>query len=447
MGDRASKRVLLAHPGVSANALSLPYAPWGALCLASHVERAGHETRVLELAGRDVVDSIVTAIIDFEPDVIGITGKIGVAARRMRDIVDASRATKPGVRIAVGGPLVASFPDPLLPLWAGVDAIFPGEAETSFAAWLENDCCEGGLVAATPVDLDEAGIPHDWPDLPGYVMPIGAAVGFDVPALHVNAGRGCTRRCGFCYLNTHIPGKRCFHAIGPERLVQDMDKISALLGVDGFCFTDDCFVDADRSRLDAILGLLRHRGAPYQLGCSIQLGLLEDDLLMDRMRAAGFTYLYVGAESGSADVRRRIGKDPTLDATTAVLQHAVDRGFFVHCSVGIGWPQETESEATRTIQLIDSLPNVLFDTFRYLPLPGAMQLAGVGASVPGDPGPSELPFMDFGDNDLNFTAMDAVTLEGLWDEALSRRDSRYARLSPQDLVSPPLPRATLGASA
>ncbi len=434
MNPRPPTRILLVHPGVSDSPLALPYAPWGALSLAQALRGNGHEVTVLDLVGQDARKSIREAVEDLVPDVVGFTGKMGVAARRMREMIDELRAVRPMTRIAVGGPLVSAFPDSSLALWKGVDAIFLGEAEASFARWVDEGCDRSGVVEAEEFDLDAVGVPWQWDQLATYVMPAGLAPGFTVPTLHMSGARGCTRRCSFCYLATHLP-RGGFNPISAQRLLSDLGGIAEATGARGFCFTDDCLVDASRTGIDALNAGLIGAGTPYELGCSIQLSLLGDSALLRRMYDAGFRYLYVGAESASAAVRKRLGKDDAGNRAAELLHGATNLGYFVQCSVGLGWPGETEAEANTTLELVENVNDVLFDTFRFLPLPGTpvfSQLVDRGelhvAKV-------QLPFMDFGDNDLNLTSMDDDTLNHAWEQLLRLRDERYFALSPQEIAA------------
>lgn len=433
MNGRHPMRILLVHPGVSDSPLALPYAPWGVLSLAKALRSNGHEVTVLDLAGQDARQSIREAVEDFAPDAVGFTGKMGVAARRMGAMVDEVRSVRPQTHVACGGPLVSAFPDSDLSLWRDVDALFLGQAEASFTHWVDEGCVRSGTIEPEVFDLDTIGIPWQWDQLAAYVMPPRQAPGFSVPTLHVSGARGCTRRCNFCYLSTHLPGGG-LSAVSAARLLRDMGEIAHATGVLGFCYTDDCLVDASRARIDALSTGLQQLGSPYELGCSIQLSLLKDTALLRRMRDSGFSYLYVGVESANPAVRQRLGKDDAGGETADVLQNAVDLGFFVQCSVGLGWPGETEAEAASTLELVRTAPGVLFDAFRFLPLPGTPafnQLVDSGLMQVQE---DELPFMDFGDNDLNLTSMDDSTLNHAWAELLRLRDERYLKLSPSEIT-------------
>ena len=52
------------------------------------------------------------------------------------------------------------------------------------------------------------------------------------------------------------------------------------------------------------------------------------------------------------------------------MRRLVRRLGQIRASIGIGWPGETEAEIEATLTLVNSVPGLAFDAFRYLPLPG-----------------------------------------------------------------------------
>lgn len=81
----------------------------------------------------DVAKTLKDAVVDKGASVVGLTAKAGLSAVRMRKAVDALRSEfGHEISIVVGGPLVETFPDPSLPLWAGLDMLVLGDGEQAF---------------------------------------------------------------------------------------------------------------------------------------------------------------------------------------------------------------------------------------------------------------------------------------------------------------------------
>src|ERR1700735_2324381 len=97
-------RILLVHPGIYDDLNPSLFPPWGALCVASTIREAGFEVEVADLNGAAIPEAIQRLVSDYEPDVIGITGKLGLAARRLRAVVDTIRNADNHIQVAVGGP-------------------------------------------------------------------------------------------------------------------------------------------------------------------------------------------------------------------------------------------------------------------------------------------------------------------------------------------------------
>jgi len=423
-------RALLVHPGIHEAPAARAYPPWGLLCVASALRLRGVEVLVLDLNGEDVRAALEVAWREFSPTVMGITGKMGVAATRMGRAVAVARELDPRVPVGVGGPLAASFPELRHPFWAGVTALFLGDGEDSFASWLGGGCEAGVYGPSEVADIDAVGVPWWWDGLREYVLPPEDWPNMGVPGLHVSAGRGCTRRCTFCYLNTQYPGTR-FRGVSAPRLLADLDRLHERFGASGFYFVDDCFVDVGRVRLDALCAALARRGAPYRFGCDLQLDELSDPALLERMQRAGFRCFYVGLEAASEGVRRRLGKAPVSGELRDVVARAQSMGLLVHASIGIGWPGESERDIHATLTLIDALPDLLFDAFRYQPLPDVpltrlwRRTAGRGL-----PGAAIHAQQDFSDRAPDCSDVAPRRFEALWQALLERQESRYARYFP-----------------
>lgn len=416
-------RALLVHPGIYDDEAPDAFPPWGALYLGTALRAQGADVEVSDLNGADIPVAVARLLAEVRPHVVGVTAKLGRGALRMRQVVDAIRVLAPALPIAAGGPLVSSHPDPGLPLWSGVDALFLGDGEMALPRWVAQGHPPGLHGPFEDADLDRAGIPTWWPELWRYVRPASEWPNMAVPGIHVAAGRGCTRRCTFCYLNAHSPS-RAHRTVSPERLLASMDDAASALSVTGFYFVDDCFVDAPPHRALELCRLLEGRGSPYRIGCDIQLHELDDQGLLAALYRAGFRCFYLGVEAASPDVRRRLRKGPSRGLRNAIVR-ATDMGFFIRASIGMGWPGETEQDVQDTLALVESLPDLLFDAYRYAPLPGAPLTARRGSTAMS-------PFADYSELGANHSDLSDPVFERLWRELQRRQDDSHDRYFPPD---------------
>ncbi len=426
-----SRRLLLIHPGIYDHVNPLSFPPWGVLCVGEMARRSGWDPLVVDLNGLDPGASTLALVQDWEPSVVAFTGKVGNAARRMIEAIAAVSGAYPKAKIAVGGPLVSSFPDPAHPIWAKVDALFAGDGEEAFVSWLAAGCPPNSTIPrpAEVSDLDVVGIPSWWDGLDSYVQPASSWPNMNVPAIHISAARGCTGRCTFCYLNAHRPSRR-HRVLSPHRLIHELETLSTRLNVNGFYFVDDCLIDYPPVSMLETCRLLMSLGSPYRFGCDIQLAELEDLELLTAMHQAGFRCLYVGIEAASVAVRGRLGKRRTHEAVALTVQRAIDLGFAIRASIGIGWPGEDEQEVAATLDLVDAVPALAFDAYRYMPLPNVPLTTLWSRSNPSRESAIASPalaFTDYSTNNPNFSDLPDERFEELWAE-LQRREAERLNL-------------------
>jgi radical SAM superfamily enzyme YgiQ (UPF0313 family) len=431
--DLTGVRLLLVHPGIYDDVRARGFPPWGILYVASACRVRGAEVHIADLNGEDVASRMREMVTAFDPSVIGVTGKLGKGAERMRQVVEASIAST-DAPIAVGGPLVSSFPERDHALWSGIHSLFMGDGEVEFPDWIAAGCPRTvGVGPGRAADLDVLGLPTWWDGLGEYVYDGEHWPGMNVRSVHVSAARGCTRRCTFCYLNTQYPG-HSFRVLAPGRLLEGCGALHERWGVEGFYFVDDCLLNPGHPDTEALLSMLIQRGSPYRFGCDLQIQELEDTHLIGRMYEAGFRALYVGIEAASPAVRRRLGKGRCGSSIYDIISHALDMGFVVRSSVGLGWPGETEGEMRETISLVRSLPGLAIDAFRYTPLNGAplTKFWARGRTDVLNNGEWNNPFSDYSEYSLDCSGLNNDLIEGLWAELLDIEGERHGKYFKND---------------
>lgn len=385
--------ILLAHPGISDDE-KVTYPPWGVLDIATSLRMAGHEVEVVDLSGPGPETRLRDLCESLQPGVVGLTGKLGEGARRLRDCVDG--IDEMSLKVAVGGPLVSSYADPADPLWRGADALFSGDGGVGFVEWIEAGAPRLSQVAAGgSAPLDEVAMSAWWPSLERYVFAGIQVDGGQVGTLHVSGARGCTRRCTFCYLTKHLEG-RVFRTIGSDVLLRRCEDLAERTGAVGFYFVDDCLIDPYTGEGDAWLSRLGAAKHEFYFGTDLQLHEMADPALLERLYAAGFRSLYVGVESATPRIRKLLGKGRTPSDIGGAIKGATALGFEVVAALGVGWPTETPGEMAATLSLAEGIPEARIDAFRYTPLPG-VPLTSFWAKASGvEPDASDIdPFGDY----------------------------------------------------
>jgi radical SAM superfamily enzyme YgiQ (UPF0313 family) len=91
-----------------------------------------------------------------------------------------------------------------------------------------------------------------------------------------------------------------------------------------------------------------------------------EDLI--RLKAKGLTLLYVGIESGSPEVLRRIAKGVTAESLASSINKAREAGMKVSATVilGVGGRRWAEDHATHTAQLVNHAPPNYLSTLQLM---------------------------------------------------------------------------------
>jgi radical SAM superfamily enzyme YgiQ (UPF0313 family) len=280
-------------------------------------------------------------------DVVLVSGML-VQAGSMRAVL--SRARERGKRTVVGGPAATATPE----AFPEADHVFQGEAEGRLS----------GLVAA--LESPDAPAPRVLsPDDGGRPALEGAPVPrFDLlkleryASLSVQVSRGCPFRCEFCdiiEMYGRIPRLK-----SPDQVIAELEALRRLGGRGPLFVVDDNFIGNRRAvarLLPRIAAWQREHGRPFDLYTEASLDLAAHPDLVAGMAEAGFTAVFVGLESPSAESLQETGKTQNLRVDPA---EAVDRltcaGFEVFAGFIVGFDADGPDIFDRQLELITRLP-------------------------------------------------------------------------------------------
>lgn len=275
----------------------------------------------------------------------------------VRDEVAALRRERPGLVLVAGGAHATA--DPVGTLALGFDHVFAGEAERSLSAFLR----QGGEGEAVLRDPD--GGPPALDDFP----PFGR--GRWGP---VELSRGCRWGCAFCAV-----GRRRVRHRSPEVVLAAVERLRAAGRRTVAFITSDALSYGDG------LGDLEHllRGV-RALGAGPVLGTFPSEVRPERLTldAAELLGRYchnrtvvIGAQSGSDDVLRRLGRGHTVGQVVEAARNARAAGLEPHVDLIVGLPEETLEERLATIALARQLrreTGARIHAHYFHPLPGTL---------------------------------------------------------------------------
>ncbi len=382
--DRA--RVLLVTPVNPGTYQSIPDLGLG--YLATALRRAGHRVEIVDCV-RQGLDQrgLLRAVAREAPDVIGFKAFYTEIAS-VNESITAIRSRWPEMVAVVGGPHPSCIPPAdVIRTFPGADWAFQGEAEVGLPrlldalpdadprrlrrvpglVWRDG----GGAVCANerefPDDLDAAEPAWDLlrPEEVDFGLTFYGHRGRVAPLV---ATRGCPHRCTFCAA-TLCAGPRV-RTRSVDAVIHEMQHLRDTRDIREFSFVDDYFT-GDRAFVQALCEEMLRRDLGARWTCwGVRLPSLDRETvrLMDR---AGCRYISVGIESGSPRILRHMRKGLTVDLVrqrlALVREHSdIDvGGMFI-----LGYPEETEADVERTIDLACELPLLLAGFYPFFPVPG-----------------------------------------------------------------------------
>lgn len=383
-------RIVLVHPAGSnwvpgkkdVSTTANRMAPLGLLSIAAYLEKKGHAIAIEDCLGPYVSatpDATVKRILDQRPDLVGFSTTTS-GFLDAHDLASRIKAIRPEVKTVFGGVHVSAMGGVLLERFDHIDYLCIGEGEetlSELAAGMEPAAINGlvwrnGSVTTNPprepiVDLDSlpfpayeklAGFPkHYHLPLFSYIKPPGATM---------ITSRGCPYQCSYCDRSVF---KRGYRFNSPEYIYEHMKHLRTRFGIRHINIYDDLFT-LQRSRIEALCGMLINKPLGVQFNCAVRVGH-ADDALLQLLKAAGCLMVSVGIESGDPALLEVHKPGVYLDEvrTTVARIHAVGlrvKGLFM-----MGLPGETIKSINMTSDFVMSLELDDMNMAKFTPFHGA----------------------------------------------------------------------------
>jgi anaerobic magnesium-protoporphyrin IX monomethyl ester cyclase len=284
--------------------------PLGLQCIAAPLLEAGLAVSILDLDTMkpEVHDRVLLeALRQCNPRIIGVTS-LSNSFASARQIIQVAKAARPEILTVLGGIHAAVLSDNRLLMDPNIDVIVRGEGEATFAELVRRHLDGRSLEGIQGISYRQGNQLVRQADRP-LCRDLDA---LPLPAHHlvennhyrtrsISSSRGCAHSCTFCSIQT------LYRRVVRTRSVSSlMEEIEGLLhyGAQRIMFTDDNFTfDLDRVR--DLCGEIIRRGY-HRLVAFYAQGRIDDLCRHPRMAgllsSAGFQALYIGAESGSADI-------------------------------------------------------------------------------------------------------------------------------------------------
>ncbi|MBE0429219.1 MAG: B12-binding domain-containing radical SAM protein [Thermoleophilia bacterium] len=228
------------------------------------------------------------------------------------------------------------------------------------------------IVAEHPplVEIDQyPSTPYDILDIETYMVP-----DLGTRTMKYFSSQGCPFGCGFC-AETSMYG-RGWVGFPPERVLDDLENLAKNYGVNAIDFADTNFF-VSKKRVKAICEGILERGLDLKWAADVRTRQFIDfsPRFRELIRDAGCRRLLLGAESGSQEALKMIGKQTTVDDTLHVARLCDGLGITARFTTMFGFPGEPEKDIELTLRMIEGIKAVNEDFevhgFFFAPYPGA----------------------------------------------------------------------------
>ena len=349
--------------------------PLGLMALAASLEEEEYSCRILDMYRMgESIESIPRSLVEYSPKVVGVTC-VSSQARVANEVALACHECDPDLILVCGGIHATVRASEMIDPGA-FDYVLRGECDFTFVE-LVRDLLERGqpnghikglcfhdgsqVVVAKDLgcveNLDSLPVPaRDCLDLDQYVQRGALAT-----------SRGCNSACYFCSAATF---RSCFRTRSAALVLQEMDEVCARSGIHEFEFVEDNLA-GDMSRLRDIATGLKKRS--YTWGCQVAIRDLRQDLhTIDLMAEGGCRSVFIGVESGDAELLRRI-KGLSLEDVRSVTERSQACGMLVCAGFIIGHPWDTEESIANTVEMMRRLrrEGIMCSVSLLTPFPGS----------------------------------------------------------------------------
>lgn len=361
------------------------YPPLGLCYIASYLEDAGYEVRVMdaEAEGKNI-HGVMEEIRSFQPDAIGIQ----VVSPLWDVVLEVCKNIKAeqDIPIILGGPHITIVGKEGFDQNPYYDYGVIGEGEETMLDLVNH------IVAGKPVD-DVLGIVHKKDgeailngarpapkDLDSYLFPNRDGLPMDrylfsVPGKKggirrfatITSTRGCPFECTFC-TEPMIFG-RMTRFRSAENVVDEIEYANKNNGVTHFIFVDDTLT-VEKKRIFAICDEIDRRGLKVTFEGWTHANTITEELLR-RMHKSGLRRLSFGVEAGNAAILKSLKKGTDHDRILAAFKAAKAAGIETRGSVILGLPGETIATVEESIEFTTGLKELDHCYFNIaMPYPG-----------------------------------------------------------------------------
>ncbi len=338
--------------------------PLGLGYIATYVEKAGVQVEILDaVKQRKSVDDVVAYIEEKKPDYVGIN----IFTQNFKLVKAICEQTTAECEWFIGGPATGSIYGEIMKwdMKNSVNVII-GDGEYIIPAIISSNNVlqpikEFESKKVFRVDAESKYFPSDISDIVldrKFFHDEVIKNHYGENEIAIVTARGCVYDCAFCggakSVNTGIPVRiRSEQSIATEidSILQQYPEVKSIR------ILDDLFL-SNKARIKQAIHIfsrypqLSWRGMVHVLSLKYNLDEIE------KLKEAHCKELFMGIESGSESMRKKINKlgsvEDVVEVAEEILQNGIDlKGYFIY-----GFPKETESDFQKTYELANKINKI-----------------------------------------------------------------------------------------
>jgi anaerobic magnesium-protoporphyrin IX monomethyl ester cyclase len=381
------KTVILFYPQL--NPLSTTWAPLSLLALAGPLQEAGYEVQLVDAR---VEAGYWKKIDELLPSAVAL-GLSCMTGRQIRDAIKLAAAVKqarPDLPIIWGGYHPTLMPQQTL-RERYVDVVVRGQGQRTLLEVVQRLDEGRSLEGLLGISFKDSGVPvhnearvleglEQFPSTPYGLVDMRPYLHHDVASRTTNyfSSQGCPSGCGFCADSSAYA--RRWAALPADRVADELERLKVDYGVNGIVFGDtNFFVDEKRVRDFCELALQRRLDLKWAADVRTSQFVRYDRDMLELLSRAGLKRVLVGAESGSAEVLRSVGKQTAVADTIKGAELCRQYGFVARFTTMLGFPDDPKVDIAATLDLVKRIksidPRHEVHAFYFAPYPGTPMYA------------------------------------------------------------------------
>lgn len=389
-----------AYQGLRPRATAIEPPIWCGL-IATFMRRRGYTVRVIDAHALGLTPTQVAEAVAAEPVRLVAIVAYGHHPSASTQVMPAAGAIATAIRrrlpaqvTCLLGGHVAALPERTLAEEA-VTFVAGGEGAHTLAAWLESAGSavpspsripdlyfrEEGRVRQSPVTAPLIALDEEMPGVAWDLLPMdryrahnwhgfGHATREPYAALYTTLG--CPYTCSFCCIQAPFLAaspQRTYRRWSAASLRAQVRTLAEDYGIAHLKIADELFV-LHPAHVDAVCDILGEVGGHINTWAYARVDTIRPGQL-DRLRQAGITWLALGIEAASAEVRAGVDKACSHDAITTAITDARAAGVSVMANYIFGLPDDTHETMQQTLDLAVALDTECANFYCTMAYPGS----------------------------------------------------------------------------